>query len=309
MVDKERPLDVELAELARRQHGVVALRQLVALGLTRQAVSKRMHAGRLHRIFRGVYAVGHRRLTRRGVWMAAVLACGEGAALSHLSAADLYGLRGSGNTVDVTSPTRSRHSRRGIRLHQPRMFQPAQRATVDQIPVTTVPRLLADLAPVLDAHGLKRVWQEAQRLRLLDVAAVKPFLTEPRRGIGKLGALVEEAEDAPNTRSELEHLFHDFIKERRLPRPHYNAPLHGRVVDALWPEERVIVELDSRSFHWHRAEEDFDRDAELLATHGYVTYRVTWRALTRTPDDVERRLRRLLRRAASPPRAARAAGA
>jgi very-short-patch-repair endonuclease len=309
MVDKEPPLDVKLAELARRQHGVVAVRQLVALGLTRQAVSKRARAGRLHRVFRGVYAVGHRRLTRRGVWMAAVLACGEGAVLSHLSAADLYGLRGSGNTVDVTSPTRSRHSRRGIRLHHPRTFQPGHRTAVEQIPVTTVPRLLADLAPVLDAHGLKRAWQEAQRLRLLDVAAVKPFLTEPRRGIGRLTALVEEAEDAPNTRTELEHLFHDFVLERRLPRPHYNAPLHGRVVDALWAEERVIVELDSRGFHWHRAEEDFDRDAELLATHGYVTYRVTWRALTRTPGDVARRLRRLLRRAASPPRAARAAGA
>src|SRR3954454_23577099 len=117
MRPQDRPVDVEIAELALRQHGVVALWQLVALGLKKRAVMHRVAAGRLHRVFRGVYAVGHARLTKRGWWMAAVLACGDGALLSHLSAGELLNLRASGNTIDVTSPTRSRHGLKGIRLH------------------------------------------------------------------------------------------------------------------------------------------------------------------------------------------------
>jgi very-short-patch-repair endonuclease len=225
--------------------------------------------------------------------MAAVLACGEGAVLSHLSGAELYGLRGSGNTVDVTTATRSRHGQPGIRLHQPRTLAPEHQTMVDQIPATTVARLMADLSPMLQAHELKRVWQEAQRRRLLDVALVRAFCTDPRPAIGKLRALVDDAEDAPATRSEFEHRFHDFIVERDLPRPVYNAGLHGYVVDALWPRQKLIVELDSRGYHWHRAEEDFDRDADLL-TRDHRTYHVTWKALTRTPDKVEARIRTLL---------------
>jgi hypothetical protein len=109
-----------------------------------------------------------------------------------------------------------------------------------------------------------------------------------------LTALIEEAEDAPDTKTEFEHRFHDFITERPdIPRPSYNVALHGYVVDALWPDERFIVELQSRGFHWHRTEEDADRAADLL-THGYRTYPVTWKALTRTPDTVADRLRTLL---------------
>jgi very-short-patch-repair endonuclease len=293
MVDKYGPVDVEIAELAVRQHGAVALRQLIALGLSRQAVAKRVAAGRLHPVYRGVYAVGHRRLTRNGRFMAAVLACGDGALLSHLSAAELYGFRRSGTTIHITSPTRSRHGVPGIRLHQPRQLAPEHRTTIDGIPVTTVPRLLADLAATLDHHDLKRVWQEAQRRQLLDVKAIRPLTTQPRKGISKLSALIQDHEDAPDTKTEFEHRFHDFITERDIPKPAYNVVLHGYVVDALYRHERLVIELDSRAYHWHRAEEDHDRDAELL-THGYRTYRITWRALTRSPDKVERRIRRML---------------
>jgi very-short-patch-repair endonuclease len=293
MVDKYGPVDVEIADLAVRQHGAVALRQLIALGLSRQAVAKRVAAGRLHPVYRGVYAVGHRRLTRNGRFMAAVLACGDGALLSHLSAAELYGFGGSGTTIDVTSATRSRSGIPGIRLHQPRKLAPEHRTTIDGIPVTTVPRLLADLAATLDHHGLKRVWQEAQRRQLLDVKAIRPLTSQPRKGISKLSALVEDHEDAPDTHTEFEHRFHDFITKRDIPTPAYNVALHGYVVDALYRHERLIIELDSRAYHWHRAEEDHDRDAELL-THGYRTYRITWRALTSSPDKVERRIRRML---------------
>lgn len=294
MFPEYRPVDVAIATLAAQQHGVVALVQLVALGLTESAVRKRVASGRLHRVYRGVYAVGHRRLTKRGRWMAAVLACGDDAVLSHLSAGELFNVRRSGGIVDVTSTTRSRHGVPGIRLHQPRALAPEHRTIVDGIPVTTVPRMLADLAGTLDAQQLKRVWQEAQRQRLLDVEAVKPLVSQPRKGIGKLRALVEEAEDAPDTHTEFEHRFHDFITDHpEIPVPAYNVALHGYVVDAVWLNERLIVELDSRAYHWHRTEEDADRAADLLS-HGFPTYHLTWRALTRKPDTVAHRIRSYL---------------
>jgi hypothetical protein len=295
MVDQNGPADAGIAALAHRQYGVVSLAQLVALGLSKQAVAKRVAAGRLHRVFRGVYAVGHRRLTKYGRWMAAVLACGEGAVLSHLSAAELLNLRLSGNIIDVTSPTRSRHGLKGIRLHQPRSLAPEHRTTIDGIPVTTVPRLLADLAGMLDATGLKRVWHEADRQKLLDVEAVKPLARQPRKGIRNLRALIEAAEDAPDTKSEFEHRFHDLMAANPdIPQPVYNVALHGYVVDAAWLTQGLIVELHSRAYHWHRSEEDADRAADLLA-HRYRTYHVTWKALTRTPDVVADRIRLMLR--------------
>jgi hypothetical protein len=217
--------------------------------------------------------------------------------LSHLSEAELLNLRKSGYIVDVTSPTRSRKGLDGIRLHQPRVLLPEHRTTVDGIPVTTVPRLLADLAGVLDATGLKRVWQEAQRQRLLDVDAVKPFVNQPRKGIRNLRALVADAEDAPDTKTEFEHRFHDFITDHpEIPTPAYNVALHGYVVDVAWLDERLIVELDSRAYHWHRTEEDADRAADLL-TRGFPTYHLTWKALTRTPDKVAGRIVHLLAQA------------
>jgi hypothetical protein len=171
---------------------------------------------------------------------------------------------------------------------------PEHVTTVDGIPVTTVPRVLADLAGTLDKQQLKRVWQEAQRQGLLDVNAVKPLARQPRRGIAKLNALIDDAEDVPDTKSEFEHRFHDFITERPdIPRPAYNVALHGYVVDAAWLNRGLVVELDSRGFHWHRTEEDTDRAADLL-THDYRTYHLTWKALTRTPETVAARLRILL---------------
>jgi hypothetical protein len=222
--------------------------------------------------------------------MAAILACGAGAVLSHLSAAELYGLRLSGNIIDVTSPTRSRAGLGGIRLHQPRVLLPEHCTVVDGFPVTTIPRLLADLAGVLDQTGLKRVWQEAQRRSLLDTEAVKPFVNTPRRGIKKLRTLYEDAEDAPDTKTEFEHRFHDFITDHpAIPTPVYNAAIGPYVVDALWPDAKLIVELHSRTYHWHRTEEDADRVADLMA-RGFRTYPLTWKPLTRTPDLVAQRI-------------------
>jgi hypothetical protein len=300
------PIDVEIAALAQRQHGVVAVWQLAAFGLDRFAIAKRARAGRLHRVFRGVYAVGHRRITKRGWWMSAVLACGEGTVLSHLSAAELHNLRRSGNIVDVTTRTRGGRGQQGIRLHHPRLLLPEHCTFVDGIPVTTVERLIVDLAGMLDATGLKRVWHEADRLHLLDVEAVKPLTHQPRKGIGKVIELIEEAEDAPDTKEEFEHRFHDFLTERPdIPRPVYNTLVEGYLVDVYWPRHGVVVELQSRAYHWHKTEDDADRFGEMTAL-GYRVYPVTWRALTKEPEKVAKRLRRLLRTAPSPTPAARA---
>jgi hypothetical protein len=303
-----RPIDLEIAYLAERQYGVVALWQLVALGLAAATVRGRVAAGRLHPIHRGVYAVGHKRLTKSGRWMAAVLACGEGAVLSHISAGELLGIA-NGRGIHVASPTRSRNGIPGVILHHPSGLRDDERTEVDHIPCTSVTRTLVDLATIFDAQQIKRAWQDAQRQGLLDVTAVRPYLDQPRKGIANLRALVELQEDVPDTKTEFEHRFHDLMRANPdIPQPVYNVALHGYVVDAAWLKQRLIVELDSRGFHWHRAEEDYDRDAELL-THGFRTYRVTWRALTREPDKVATRLRRLLRTAPSPTRAARADGA
>lgn len=159
--------DAGIAELAARQHGVVARRQLLELGLGRGAVDRRIGAKRLHPVHRGVYAVGHRELSRLGWWMAAVLACGPDAVLSHRSAAALWRIReGSPTRVDVSLP-RELASRHGIRAR--RALVPGdERTTHAGIPVTTVPRTLLDLAGVLQSHELNRALEQAEALRLSD---------------------------------------------------------------------------------------------------------------------------------------------
>jgi predicted transcriptional regulator of viral defense system len=158
MPDKDHPApDRKLARLAARQHGVVSLDQLRDLGLTRDAVSWRAQSGHLHRIRRGVYAVGHRRLTQRARWLAAVLACGPSAVLSHRAALALWALRPApAGPIDVTAVARGRRPGEGIRLHCVRSLDPVDRLTIDAIPVTTVTRTLLDYAEVAKRQEPRR---------------------------------------------------------------------------------------------------------------------------------------------------------
>lgn len=154
---RARPLDAEVAELARRQHGVVARRQLHDLGIGRDAVDHRLRAGRLHRVHRGVYAVGHPLLTRHGPWMAAVLTV-EGAVLSRRAAAALWGIRPS-DRLEITVP-RPVRSRARIEIHRERL--PEDEVTHHEgIPVTTPARTLLDLAATMTAHDLERAVNQA----------------------------------------------------------------------------------------------------------------------------------------------------
>ncbi len=290
-----------LADLAGRQHGVVARRQLLRLGMTGRMVEHRILRGRLHPLHRGVYAVGHRHVTARGRWLAAVLAAGAGAVLSHRSAAALWGLRDTAAAlIDVTVP-HGRAARAGLRLHQIPLADD-ERTIRDGIPVTSPARTLFDLATVLTPQALERAAAQAEVQRLAGAASLATLL---ERHAGRTGApavralLASGAMDAGITRSMLEERFLEFLDAQGLPRPQLNRTLAvGRrtiEADCVWPDRRLIVELDSRAVHDTAAafERDRERDRTLLAD-GWRTARVTWRHVHRDGPATARDLRRLL---------------
>ena len=285
-----------VAILATRQHGVVCRRQLLALGLGPSAVDRWLAGGALHRMHAGVYAVGHRAIGPHGRWMAAVLACGPDAVLSHASAAALWGLRPTGRAaVDVTAPGRSRHGRAGIAVHRVRRLDPADRAEREAIPVTTVARVLLDLAGVLGPRELERALEAAERLRLLDVGALEATIRRsPGRRLGRLATAIAEEREPPPVRSELERRFLDVCEDAGLPPPAVNAMVEGLEVDAVWRGSRLVVELDGHAFHGTRAafERDRERDATLQLA-GYRVLRLTHRRLG-DPEAVAGMLRGLL---------------
>jgi very-short-patch-repair endonuclease len=287
--------DQELAALAARQHGVVARHQLLALGLGRGAIDSRLRSGRLHAVHRGVYAVGHRCLSRRGIWLAAVLACGDGALLSHQCAAALWGLIDpSPPPIDVTA-TRGRPGREGIRLHRASVHL-RERSARHGIPTTCVARTLLDMAALTPERLLRRAYKEADRLNLLRPGALEQVCRRSvgHRGLAAIRRLVME-ERGGATRSALEDLFVALCRRHRLAVPAVNTPLLGFEVDAFWPRQRLVAELDGFAFHRHRAafERDRARDATLQAA-GYRVVRFTHRRLEREPDAVAGELRALL---------------
>jgi predicted transcriptional regulator of viral defense system len=220
--------------------------------LDRGAIRHRLNAGRLHLVHRGVYAVGHRRLARHGRWIAAVLACGHEAVLSHRSAAALWRLAASrGSRVEVTAASRGRVRRAGIELHQVRQFHPEDRSEREGIPVTSVARTLLDFAEVVDPRRLERAFEEADRLQLLNLREIERTCgrNPGRRGLKPLRALLSEAQPVLETRSELERRFLSFCRDAQLPPPAVNVIVAGYEVDALWVDRRLVVELDGYAFH------------------------------------------------------------
>jgi len=299
-----------IARLAGRQFGVIAWWQLITLGLDRGAIAHRLLIGRLHPLHFGVYAVGHPHVGRPGRLMAAALAFGPGAVLSHRTAAEIWGiLRLTITRPHVTSAQRTFHGRPGIVLHRVRRLAPELTTTVDGLPVTTVPRVLLDLAGERDLRPLRRAWEGAQRERLLDIDEVIHLCANsPGRRIKPLKVLIAEATDAPDTKSELEDRFTDFLGNYDLPHAQRNVLVAGYEVDAHFPGTGLIVELDGKHWHWHRREQDSERDADLHIAN-YVVYRITWQALTKHPERTAEKIRRLLRTTRSPTPAARAGGA
>jgi very-short-patch-repair endonuclease/predicted transcriptional regulator of viral defense system len=288
-----------VAELAAGQHGVVGRRQLRGLAFGDDAIDRQLGSGRLHQVHRGVYAVGHRLLTQRGAWMAAVLAAGDAAVLSHRSAAGLWGLRpDSRSRVEVTVPA-SRHQQRAIQFHFAHL-PPDEITTVDGIPTTTVPRTLFDLASVVAPNHVERAVNEAEVRRLSDALSLGDLLARypRRRGSSVIRRILADGLIGV-TRSELEELFVAFLDEHGLPRPKSNVWMQVGTrwieVDCLWRDQRVIVELDGR--HAHDTVAAFERDRardRALAARGWRTLRVTWRQLHDEPAALAADLRAVL---------------
>ena len=302
--------DRRIAELADRQHGVVARSQLLGLGLGRRAIARRLESMRLRQIHRGVYAVGHLQLARPSWWMAAVLACGPGAVLSHRCAAALWGiLEGWPTTVDI-SVGRELAGREGIRPHVA-AIAPDERTVHAGIPVTTVARTLLDLAADLQLHELGRALERAEALRLSDQTSLVALMERHRgrRGTANLKAAMREGLRPVVTKSELERRFLSFVERAGLPRPQTNIWLQlggeWMEVDCAWPEQRVIVELDSRTYHGTTAAFERDRKRDRRAqAHGWRPIRVTDRALREEPHALVADVRALLDVSAAPGRSA-----
>lgn len=287
-------LDRRSGDLATLQHGVIARRQLLELGFSAGMIEHRAAKGWLRSLHRGVYALGHEKLSTRGRWMAAVLACGDGAILSHGSAAALWGLVRPRGPIEIVA--RNYRQSPGLMVRRSRIHLD-DREEIDAIPVCSVARTLLDLAGIWDEGHVERVWEEADRLGLLELRAMEQICTraQGRRGSGVIRRLLGVAREPVRTRSPLEDRFAVFCRERGLPAPAFNCLVLDWEVDALWPRERLVVEMDGFSFHGHRAafERDRARDA-VLQVSGYRVLRLTWRRLEEEPLQIAHEIRSLL---------------
>jgi very-short-patch-repair endonuclease len=269
--------------------------------MSERAIDGRMGRGQLHQVFRGVFVFGPRRISRRGRWMAAVLAAGEGAVLSHRSAARLWRLLPpAAEVVDVTCPPDRIVRRKGIVNHSFQL-QDDEWLVRDGIPVTSPFRTIFDLAAVAGMREVERAFHEAEAREVTDWVSL-PMLLERypgRRGSKNLRTLLEAPEPVGITRNDFEEAFVALVDRFGFRRPRMNAPLaiRGRFfeIDALWEPERVAVELDSRSIHGtcKKFESDRLRDRILIA-EGWRTMRITWRQLQEEPDEIAEDLKRAL---------------
>ncbi|HXF31668.1 MAG TPA: type IV toxin-antitoxin system AbiEi family antitoxin domain-containing protein [Solirubrobacterales bacterium] len=270
-----------IAMLAGRQHGVVTAAQLAEAGIDKDGIACRRRTGRLHRLHRGVYAVGHRSLSWRGRWLAAVLASGDGAVLSHTSAAALWGfLRPIPGPVHVTVAAATRRKpRAGIVAHRSRTITRSHVTRRHDIAVTTPARTIEDIRTTIQPYLFRRA------LRQAELAGHRvPHLSVTKR-----------------TRSDLELLFLRLCHDHGLPRPLVNRRVHGYRVDFWWPDHRLAVETDSWEYHRGSValEDDHVRDLALRA-RGIETRRYTGDQLEAAPEAVVADLRATFAAAPAP---------
>lgn len=267
--------DAKVAEIAERQHGIVSVAQLRGAGLSSSTISRRVTKGWLHRIHRGVYAVGHPGISTYGRWMAAVLACGEGAVVSHRSAAVLWGLLSEHDgVVSVSVPREAGRSKRvGIRLNRCRSLTNDQTTRRHGIPVTSPARTIADLRRSVPAWELRRAIRQA------DV----------------LGLPLGEDVGHDRTRSDLERDFLRICRRHRLPSPEVNVRVGPYLIDFLWRDRRLVVETDSYRYHRGRQafRDDHARSLELQGK-GWRVIRLSEDQVNEKPEQVAEILRGML---------------
>jgi hypothetical protein len=290
--------DVQLADLAERQHGVVSRRQMTALGLSESAIRHRIEVRRLHRVYSSTYALALP-LHRYARYMAAVLASGDGAVLSHRSAAHLLGMAAAPGSIDVTVACSGSRRRRGITVHVTRSMPEDDVTSVELVRCTTAMRTLVDLAGVVrHERQLRRALERAHELNIFDRIALDAVLgrSSGRRGIGLLRRLIGDLPDTPPPlASELERELFALLVAAGLPLPIVNAYIGMLQVDFHWPAVKLVVETDGRATHGHAIAFHRDRDRDLyLQERGWRVIRLTWRQISAEPERVAALLRRWL---------------
>lgn len=280
--------------LARSQHGVIALFQLIALGFTLRAIKHRVATGRLHQIHRGVYAVGRRDLPRQGEWMAAVLACGESAVLSHQSAAALWRIRTeNASRICVSVPRQSDPRHGGIEVHRRVALPEEDRTHRKNIPVTTPLRTLLDLGSRVSSYELEAAINEADKLDLIDPDQLRVALDERRgqRGVRPLRKILDRGEFVL-TDSELERRFLPIARRAGLGTPLTQEQVNGFKVDFYWPDLGLVVETDGLRYHRTPSAQTKDhvRDQAHIAS-GLTPLRFTHWQVRYDPRHVEHTLR------------------
>jgi very-short-patch-repair endonuclease/predicted transcriptional regulator of viral defense system len=280
--------------LAERQHGVITRRQLLSAGLSSDAIDSRVGAGRLHRIWRGIYAVGRPQLTWHGWSMGAVLACGPSSLLSHDSAAALWGIRAMKREqekegrrpreIHISVPGSATRVRAGIRVHRRSTLKRSDRTSRDGISVTSPARTLIDLATELTGSELEIAVNKADKLGLIDPESLRSAVDQHLRCSGV--ALLRRILDRRTFRltdSELERRFLRLADWAGLPRPLTQQRVNGFRVDFFWPELGLVVETDGLRYHRTAAQQAKDRVRDqthiaagltpLRFTHAQIAYR------------------------------------
>lgn len=300
-------LEREIARLAAVQHGVIALLQLLALGLSASAVRGRVACGRLHRIHTGVFAVGHAPLTRGGSYMAAVLACGVDAALACRECAAWRGLRPSSRSrIDVITPRRAGRERAGIDAHTSATLLERDIEEVRGIQCTTIARTLLDLAAMLPRRVVERAYDQAEVLEVLDARQIEDVLERTRRhrGNATLRAILDEhAAGSTVTRSKLEERFLAICRRAGLPQPEVNVWIAleptGYEADFLWRAGGLICEVDGGDVHTRRSAFEHDRRRDQrLTVAGWRVVRFPERQIVDDPASVASTMVALLAAAA-----------
>lgn len=287
---------MRVARIAAAQEGVIATRQLRACGLNPRTISVRVRRGNLHPVFRGVYAVGHRALSQTGLFVAAVLACGDGSVLGHHAAAGYHGMLAcEQREVEVIVPRSAGRGIAGIRAHRC-AIDPRDVWKRSNLRVTSPARTILDLAATRPFKPLRRMVRQAQAERIVNLRQLLDVLQRNPRHPGAANLRAVIADGPTPTKSDLEDLALDLLDGAAIPRPEVNPKLvlDGRAIfpDLLWRPLRLAVELDSRRWHEDHLtrRDDVDKQA-ILEAHDYRVLRITWRQIVDRPRQTLARVR------------------